>query len=123
MEGFTKGAAGGSSSICIFCYFLGFVSDSRQCSYIQPLIFLLQHERACLDSMVLLLIKLDQLDQEIQNALSTTSSMDSSPTLQRWPPRVGACTFSQISSYNGNSGVPTLFSWSTCRLTICVDTE
>ncbi|XP_011617068.2 rho GTPase-activating protein 7 isoform X2 [Takifugu rubripes] len=46
-----------------------------------------KHERARLDSMVLLLIKLDQLDQEIQNALSTTSSMYSSPTLQRRPPR------------------------------------
>lgn len=40
-------------------------------------------ERARLDSMVLLLMKLDQLDQEIENALSATSSMDSTPILQR----------------------------------------
>lgn len=33
--------------------------------------------------MVLLLMKLDQLDQEIENALSATSSKDSTPTLQR----------------------------------------
>lgn len=33
--------------------------------------------------MVLLLMKLDQLDQEIENALSVTSSMDSTPTLHR----------------------------------------
>ncbi|XP_074541786.1 rho GTPase-activating protein 7 isoform X2 [Halichoeres trimaculatus] len=33
--------------------------------------------------MVLLLMKLDQLDQEIENALSATSSMDSTPTLHR----------------------------------------
>ncbi|XP_047189823.1 rho GTPase-activating protein 7 isoform X2 [Scophthalmus maximus] len=36
--------------------------------------------------MVLLLMKLDQLDQEIENALSATASMDSDPTLQRPPP-------------------------------------
>ncbi|KAA8594811.1 hypothetical protein FQN60_011946, partial [Etheostoma spectabile] len=40
-------------------------------------------EHARLDSMVLLLMKLDQLDQEIENALSATSSMNSTPTLQR----------------------------------------
>ncbi|XP_062285981.1 rho GTPase-activating protein 7 isoform X3 [Scomber scombrus] len=40
-------------------------------------------EHARLDSMVLLLMKLDQLDQEIENALSVTSSMDSIPTLHR----------------------------------------
>lgn len=33
--------------------------------------------------MVLLLMKLDQLDQEIENALSATSSMDSTPTPHR----------------------------------------
>ncbi|XP_029008731.1 rho GTPase-activating protein 7 isoform X2 [Betta splendens] len=33
--------------------------------------------------MVLLLMKLDQLDQEIENALSATSSMDSTPILHR----------------------------------------
>ncbi|XP_069022992.1 rho GTPase-activating protein 7 isoform X2 [Embiotoca jacksoni] len=33
--------------------------------------------------MVLLLMKLDQLDQEIENALSATSSKDSTPTLHR----------------------------------------
>ncbi|PWA30610.1 hypothetical protein CCH79_00009304, partial [Gambusia affinis] len=42
-----------------------------------------KHEHARLDSMVLLLMKLDQLDQEIENALSATSSMDSTPTLHR----------------------------------------
>ncbi|CAF95536.1 unnamed protein product, partial [Tetraodon nigroviridis] len=40
-------------------------------------------EHARLDSMVLLLMKLDHLDQEIQDALSATSSRDSSPTLHR----------------------------------------
>lgn len=43
----------------------------------------IQREHARLDSMVLLLMKLDQLDQEIENALSATSSKDSTPTLQR----------------------------------------
>ncbi|XP_032387019.1 rho GTPase-activating protein 7 isoform X2 [Etheostoma spectabile] len=42
-----------------------------------------KREHARLDSMVLLLMKLDQLDQEIENALSATSSMNSTPTLQR----------------------------------------
>lgn len=42
-----------------------------------------QREHARLDSMVLLLMKLDQLDQEIENALSATSSMDSTPTPHR----------------------------------------
>nr|XP_020516914.1 rho GTPase-activating protein 7-like isoform X1 [Labrus bergylta] len=42
-----------------------------------------KREHARLDSMVLLLMKLDQLDQEIDNALSATSSMDSTPTLHR----------------------------------------
>ncbi|XP_070767962.1 rho GTPase-activating protein 7 isoform X1 [Enoplosus armatus] len=42
-----------------------------------------KREHARLDSMVLLLMKLDQLDQEIENALSATSSMDSTPTLHR----------------------------------------
>ncbi|GLD74234.1 rho GTPase-activating protein 7 isoform X1 [Lates japonicus] len=40
-------------------------------------------EHARLDSMVLLLMKLDQLDQEIENALSATCSMDNTPTLHR----------------------------------------
>ncbi|XP_038569334.1 rho GTPase-activating protein 7 isoform X1 [Micropterus salmoides] len=40
-------------------------------------------EHARLDSMVLLLMKLDQLDQEIENALSVSSSMDSTPNLHR----------------------------------------
>lgn len=44
-------------------------------------------ERKCeqvrLDSMILLLMKLDQLDQEIENALSATSSMGSTPTFPR----------------------------------------
>lgn len=42
-----------------------------------------KRDHARLDSMVLLLMKLDQLDQEIDNALSATSSMDSTPTLHR----------------------------------------
>ncbi|XP_074486122.1 rho GTPase-activating protein 7 isoform X2 [Sebastes fasciatus] len=42
-----------------------------------------KREHARLDSMVLLLMKLDQLDQEIENALSATSSVDSTPTLHR----------------------------------------
>ncbi|XP_034754071.1 rho GTPase-activating protein 7 isoform X3 [Etheostoma cragini] len=42
-----------------------------------------KREHARLDSMVLLLMKLDQLDQEIENALSATSSMNSTPTLHR----------------------------------------
>ncbi|XP_056136955.1 rho GTPase-activating protein 7 isoform X2 [Lampris incognitus] len=42
-----------------------------------------KHENSRLDSMVLLLMKLDQLDQEIENALSATSSMDSTPTPHR----------------------------------------
>ncbi|KAK2817048.1 hypothetical protein Q5P01_025239 [Channa striata] len=45
-----------------------------------------KREHARLDSMVLLLMKLDQLDQEIENALSATSSMDSTPTLHRRQP-------------------------------------
>lgn len=65
-----------------------------------PWFVLLQHERASLDSMVLLLIKLDQLDQEIQDALSATSSMDNSPTAHRRPLQVRACTLS--------SSIPTM---------------
>lgn len=42
-----------------------------------------QREHTRLDSMVLLLMKLDQLDQEIENALSATSSMQSTPNLHR----------------------------------------
>ncbi|XP_016064532.1 PREDICTED: rho GTPase-activating protein 7-like isoform X1 [Miniopterus natalensis] len=37
-------------------------------------------DRARLDSMVLLIMKLDQLDQDIENALSTSSSPSSTPT-------------------------------------------
>ncbi|CAB1426893.1 unnamed protein product [Pleuronectes platessa] len=44
-----------------------------------------KREHARLDSMVLLLMKLDQLDQEIENALSATSSMDGTPNLHRRP--------------------------------------
>ena len=43
----------------------------------------LQRDSSRLDSMVLLLMKLDQLDKEIDNALSATSSMDSTPTPRR----------------------------------------
>ncbi|XP_010886787.2 rho GTPase-activating protein 7 isoform X1 [Esox lucius] len=42
-----------------------------------------ERERSRLDSMVLLLMKLDQLDQEIETALSSSSSMASTPTLKR----------------------------------------
>uniref|UniRef100_A0AAV2LLA4 Rho GTPase-activating protein 7 n=1 Tax=Knipowitschia caucasica TaxID=637954 RepID=A0AAV2LLA4_KNICA len=42
-----------------------------------------KHEQVRLDSMILLLMKLDQLDQEIENALSATSSIRSTPTLPR----------------------------------------
>uniref|UniRef100_A0A3Q4MTQ1 Uncharacterized protein n=1 Tax=Neolamprologus brichardi TaxID=32507 RepID=A0A3Q4MTQ1_NEOBR len=44
---------------------------------------LLHRGHARLDSMVLLLMKLDQLDQEIENALIATSSMDSTATFHR----------------------------------------
>ncbi|KAL6076076.1 hypothetical protein STEG23_029780, partial [Scotinomys teguina] len=37
-------------------------------------------DRSRLDSMVLLIMKLDQLDQDIENALSTASSPSSTPT-------------------------------------------
>ncbi|XP_067890965.1 rho GTPase-activating protein 7 isoform X2 [Heterodontus francisci] len=40
-------------------------------------------DRARLDSMVLLIMKLDQLDQDIENALSTNSSPSSTPTVKR----------------------------------------
>ena len=40
-------------------------------------------DRARLDSMVLLIMKLDQLDQDIENALSTGSSPSSTPTSLR----------------------------------------
>uniref|UniRef100_A0A8C9YXB3 Uncharacterized protein n=1 Tax=Sander lucioperca TaxID=283035 RepID=A0A8C9YXB3_SANLU len=50
-----------------------------------------EREHARLDSMVLLLMKLDQLDQEIENALSATSSMDSTPTLHRRQLMVHTC--------------------------------
>ncbi|XP_055969831.1 rho GTPase-activating protein 7 isoform X1 [Sorex fumeus] len=40
-------------------------------------------DRVRLDSMVLLIMKLDQLDQDIENALSTSSSTSSTPTNMR----------------------------------------
>ncbi|XP_060680028.1 rho GTPase-activating protein 7 isoform X1 [Hemiscyllium ocellatum] len=40
-------------------------------------------DRARLDSMVLLIMKLDQLDQDIENALSANSSPSSTPTFKR----------------------------------------
>ncbi|XP_010218866.1 PREDICTED: rho GTPase-activating protein 7 isoform X1 [Tinamus guttatus] len=40
-------------------------------------------DRSRLDSMVLLIMKLDQLDQDIENALSTGSSPSSTPTYKR----------------------------------------
>ncbi|XP_054556800.1 rho GTPase-activating protein 7 isoform X1 [Talpa occidentalis] len=46
-------------------------------------------DRARLDSMVLLIMKLDQLDQDIENALSTSSSPSSTPTnLRRHVPNL-----------------------------------
>uniref|UniRef100_A0A8C0QLF1 Rho GTPase-activating protein 7 n=2 Tax=Canis lupus familiaris TaxID=9615 RepID=A0A8C0QLF1_CANLF len=46
-------------------------------------------DRARLDSMVLLIMKLDQLDQDIENALSTSSSPSSTPTnLRRHVPTI-----------------------------------
>ncbi|KAL0614166.1 Rho GTPase-activating protein 7, partial [Plecturocebus cupreus] len=49
-------------------------------------------ERARLDSMVLLIRKLDQLDQDIENALSTSSSPLGTPgSLRRHVPRWGFC--------------------------------
>ncbi|XP_054634600.1 rho GTPase-activating protein 7 isoform X2 [Dunckerocampus dactyliophorus] len=42
-----------------------------------------KRDHARLDSMVLLMMKLDQLDQEIENALCVNSSTDSTPTLHR----------------------------------------
>ncbi|XP_077426586.1 rho GTPase-activating protein 7 isoform X1 [Vanacampus margaritifer] len=42
-----------------------------------------KRDHARLDSMVLLMMKLDQLDQEIENALSSNSSIGSTPTLPR----------------------------------------
>ncbi|XP_056266195.1 uncharacterized protein LOC130190678 [Pseudoliparis swirei] len=44
-----------------------------------------KREHARLDSMVLLLMKLDQLDQEIENALSASSAMGGTPTPHRRP--------------------------------------
>ncbi|RMC14079.1 hypothetical protein DUI87_09167 [Hirundo rustica rustica] len=40
-------------------------------------------DRSRLDSMVLLIMKLDQLDQDIENALSAGSSPSSTPTYKR----------------------------------------
>ncbi|KAK1174803.1 hypothetical protein AOXY_G2385 [Acipenser oxyrinchus oxyrinchus] len=42
-----------------------------------------ERDRARLDSMVLLIMKLEQLDQDIENALSTTSSASNTPTQKR----------------------------------------
>ncbi|XP_061129926.1 rho GTPase-activating protein 7 isoform X1 [Syngnathus typhle] len=42
-----------------------------------------KRDHARLDSMVLLMMKLDQLDQEIENALSANSSIGNTPTLPR----------------------------------------
>uniref|UniRef100_A0A3B3TL30 Rho GTPase-activating protein 7 n=1 Tax=Poecilia latipinna TaxID=48699 RepID=A0A3B3TL30_9TELE len=57
--------------------------DQKEDSVVKVRMRKVSHEHARLDSMVLLLMKLDQLDQEIENALSATSSMDSTPTLHR----------------------------------------
>lgn len=42
-----------------------------------------ERERAQLDSMVLLIMKLDQLDQEIEDALSSAPSPKDTPTPKR----------------------------------------
>ncbi|KAL7824265.1 hypothetical protein AOLI_G00330000 [Acnodon oligacanthus] len=42
-----------------------------------------EKERSRLDSMVLLIMKLDQLDQEIESALSSAPSNSGTPTLKR----------------------------------------
>ncbi|XP_007891042.2 rho GTPase-activating protein 7-like [Callorhinchus milii] len=42
-----------------------------------------ERDRARLDSMVLLIMKLDQLDQDIENALSSNSSPSNTPTVKR----------------------------------------
>lgn len=54
-------------------------------------IMLFQRDHARLDSMVLLMMKLDQLDQEIENALSANSSIGSTPTLPRRRQLVQSC--------------------------------
>ncbi|XP_077000334.1 rho GTPase-activating protein 7 isoform X2 [Tamandua tetradactyla] len=76
-------------------------------------------DRARLDSMVLLIMKLDQLDQDIENALSTSSSPSSTPVnLRRHVPDVesgsesGADTISvdqtqiNLSSNNESAELP-----------------
>lgn len=42
-----------------------------------------ERERSQLDSMVLLIMKLDQLDQEIEDALSSAPSPKDTPTAKR----------------------------------------
>uniref|UniRef100_A0A8C6EK68 DLC1 Rho GTPase activating protein n=1 Tax=Microcebus murinus TaxID=30608 RepID=A0A8C6EK68_MICMU len=76
-------------------------------------------DKARLDSMVLLIMKLDQLDQDIENALSTSSSPSSTPTnLRRHVPDLesgsqsGAETISvnqtqvNVSSNTESTGLP-----------------
>lgn len=51
---------------------------------------------------MLLLMKLDQLDQEIENALSATSSMDSTPTLHQRQLLVHTCMLPVVFTANQN---------------------
>uniref|UniRef100_A0A8C4SIV3 Uncharacterized protein n=1 Tax=Erpetoichthys calabaricus TaxID=27687 RepID=A0A8C4SIV3_ERPCA len=53
--------------------------------------------RSRLDSMVLLIMKLEQLDKDIENALSTTSSTSNTPNLKRRPVPVNLVFFLQPS--------------------------
>uniref|UniRef100_A0A4W6BZ32 DLC1 Rho GTPase activating protein n=1 Tax=Lates calcarifer TaxID=8187 RepID=A0A4W6BZ32_LATCA len=64
------------------------------------LFIFIQREHARLDSMVLLLMKLDQLDQEIENALSATCSMDNTPTLHRRQLLVHTCMLPVVFTAN-----------------------
>uniref|UniRef100_A0A8C1E5W0 Rho GTPase-activating protein 7 n=1 Tax=Cyprinus carpio carpio TaxID=630221 RepID=A0A8C1E5W0_CYPCA len=70
----------------IMCWFQDYISQIK--SHYTKLFFSFQSsreerekERSCLDSMVLLIMKLDQLDKEIENALS--SSLNGTPNLKR----------------------------------------
>ncbi|XP_048454719.1 rho GTPase-activating protein 7-like [Rhincodon typus] len=53
-------------------------------------------DRARLDSMVLLIMKLDQLDQDIENALSANSSPSITPTFKRRHIPVSTFTYNYI---------------------------
>ncbi|XP_027247033.1 rho GTPase-activating protein 7 isoform X3 [Cricetulus griseus] len=68
-------------------------------------------DRTRLDSMVLLIMKLDQLDQDIENALSTASSASSTPTnLRRHVPDLESGSESRADSISINQTQVTLSS-------------